>query len=246
PGSANYVAANGMLESLAARRRQLGLPATVIGWGPISDTGMLQRNDKARLMLTAVLGVSGLPSAQALDRLEYCLVNDIAASHFFGLDWNRHMNLPAASARRFEMLRSVKDAEAKDGMRPLDKVRSSPPEEALPLLVELLRKEISEILGMALERLTADTPIAEEGMDSLMGMELGMAIDQKFELDGFKVPLSSDITPNDLAALLYPVISSRGKEEDGVDRLLIDSMFRKHGVDMSDALKDDIHAAIKK
>ncbi|MDL2291481.1 beta-ketoacyl reductase [Desulfovibrio sp. OttesenSCG-928-F20] len=34
PGSAAYVAANGLLESLAAARRHMGLAATVIGWGP--------------------------------------------------------------------------------------------------------------------------------------------------------------------------------------------------------------------
>ena len=245
PGSANYVAANCALESLAAQRRGMGLPATVIGWGPIADTGMLRRNEKARQMLTAVLGVGGLSSNAALDRLEYCLAHDIGASHFFGLDWNKRIGLSAASAGRFELLLPRQGGGDTEGARPLDRVRSSPPEEGMALLVELLRAEVAEMLCIPAEQLPPDGSITEAGMDSLMAMELGLAIDQKFELDGYAISLAGDMSTHGLAKQLYPVIMSKSENSDYA-LSLIESMSHKHGVALGDGLKTKLSSHVGK
>ena len=47
PGQGNYVAANAYMEGVARRRRQKGLPALAIGWGPITDVGVVARNAEA-------------------------------------------------------------------------------------------------------------------------------------------------------------------------------------------------------
>ena len=241
PGSAAYVAANGLLESLAAARRHMGLAATVIGWGPIIDTGMLQRNAQARQMLTGVLGVKGLHSRDALDRLEYCLVHDIPASHFFSLNWDRPSpGLAASSSKRFEGLLAGKTAKSAEGLSPLETVRAAAPDEGRRILAGLLRGEIAEILCLPEERLPLDTPIADEGMDSLMAMELGMTIDQKFELDGYAFSLDDDISTNGLAELLYPVIMSKGAGHVLDGQQMVEALSRKHGVDLADTLKQDI------
>ncbi len=248
PGQANYVAANCVLENLAAARRQKGLPATVIGWGPVADTGMLQGNLKVQAMLKSVLGVGSLTAGEALDWLEQCLVYKLDASHYFGMDWQKQSPLASLSSSRFELLLHNRGKKAGADLPPLELIRSRPPEEALSLLTEILRAEIADILCLPAERLAVDASIAAEGMDSLMAMELGMAIDQKFSLDGYTIPLSDKTTTMELAKALYPVIMSHGgageESEASASSRAIEAMSRQHAVRLPDDVKKELESII--
>ena len=73
PGQANYVAANAYMEGFARRRRQDGRPALAVGWGPITDVGVLSRSEVLQSRFQKVMGVRGMRAAEALDLMAQAL-----------------------------------------------------------------------------------------------------------------------------------------------------------------------------
>ena len=110
PGQGSYVAANAYLETLAAYRRQQGLPALAVSWGAISDVGYLASRDDMREAPGGRLGRNELTSAQALTILGDLLrggYGDVAA---LDLDWKiLGRALPAAKSPKFDVLRARRE-----------------------------------------------------------------------------------------------------------------------------------------
>ena len=69
PGQSAYVAANAFLEGFAHRRRAAGKPALAIGWGALSDVGLIARDRKLGDRLERTTGVVGVRSDEALAHL---------------------------------------------------------------------------------------------------------------------------------------------------------------------------------
>ncbi|MFB6719449.1 acyltransferase domain-containing protein [Kribbella sp. NPDC056345] len=66
-GQAAYAAANAYLDALAAHRRQLGLPATSIAWGPWADAGMVARLSEQERLRIIDEGVTPLDVSEGLE-----------------------------------------------------------------------------------------------------------------------------------------------------------------------------------
>ena len=73
PGQANYVAANAYMEGVARRRRQEGRAALAVGWGPITDVGVMARSEMLRSRFQKLMGVRGMRAADALDLMAQAL-----------------------------------------------------------------------------------------------------------------------------------------------------------------------------
>ena len=73
PGQGNYVAGNAYMEGLARRRRQAGLPALAIGWGPITDVGVVAENERLQAGLQKLTGVTGMRAREALEFMAQAL-----------------------------------------------------------------------------------------------------------------------------------------------------------------------------
>ncbi|MDL2315842.1 SDR family NAD(P)-dependent oxidoreductase [Desulfovibrio sp. OttesenSCG-928-A18] len=249
PGQAAYVAGNCMLESLAAWRRSRDLPAQVIGWGAIGDTGMITRNPKARDMLLKVLGISPTSSKDALYWLEHCIATDIGTSYYFGLDWQSRADIPILSAPRFSCLRPGGSSSHDSGGPSLEDIRALPPKEGQKLLASLLIAEISHVLRLPKYRLAPDALLVAQGMDSLMGVELGMAIEQKFGLTGYNLALSEKTTAISLAESLYAAICGSqeqgGGSGQGSDEEMVQTLAQKHGVLLSEQESDAVLQGMK-
>jgi phthiocerol/phenolphthiocerol synthesis type-I polyketide synthase C len=194
PGQANYVAANVALEALAQQRRAAGLPATCVCWGPIADAGYLADNGSVRDALVARLGAPALGADEALNRLGEVLAADSPVREanlgLVGFDWNALARvLPGAGAPKFAELarRARADApgmhSAQDLRRQLDALE---PGELAAALGAILCQEIGAVLRIAPERIDTGVSLFDLGMDSLMAMELAMALEGRLNV---KLPL---------------------------------------------------------
>ncbi|QFG24790.1 SDR family NAD(P)-dependent oxidoreductase [Actinomadura sp. WMMB 499] len=182
PGQGNYAAANAFLDSLAAHRRALGLPATSLGWGPWAETsGMtagLTDGDRARM---ARSGVLPLDTDHALELFDIALGRGDSA--FVAADVSVRA-LAAGNGAGHPLLARLAPA-----VRPPAAVRSAavrqpasvlgerfgglPADEQERLLLETVHAQLALVLGHDDPgAMDAGGTFKELGVDSLAAVEL--------------------------------------------------------------------------
>jgi len=192
PGQGAYVAANLALEALARQRRSQGRPASCVLWGAIDDVGFLARNTQIKDALLSRMGGAPLASATALDVLEALLVGGHSGLGVLPIDWRALARfLPTAATPRYaELARDLGGApgegEAEGSIDIRRLLGELPDSELLTTFSTLLRQEVSEILRVAPDRIDASRSIYEMGLDSLMGVELVVALESRF---GVRLPV---------------------------------------------------------
>jgi acyl transferase domain-containing protein/NADPH:quinone reductase-like Zn-dependent oxidoreductase len=208
PGQAAYVAANAYLEQLARERRRAGLPALAMAWGAISDVGYLARDTQAAAALASRTGGATLSSGRALDALEQLLAEPgrdptQAAVVLAPMSWARALRaLPRLASPTYALLQRRAEIEGEtlaDERDLLAAVASLSDGEARSAILAALSRELAVILRVPAETLHVQRPIAELGMDSLMGAELHVAIRDRLGLDLPMAALSENVTLADLA-----------------------------------------------
>jgi acyl transferase domain-containing protein/NADPH:quinone reductase-like Zn-dependent oxidoreductase/acyl carrier protein len=190
PGQGNYVAANACLEALAKNRRAVGLAATCVRWGAIEDVGFLARNEKIKDALQSRMGGSTIHSTVALDILEDMLFADRSGLGVMELDWNALSRfLPSAGTPKFsELARHAGDSQSDEDnadtiQRMLEELTDA---ELLSTVIELLQGEVGEILQIAPDKIDPTLSMYDMGLDSLMGVELVVALESRF---GTRLPV---------------------------------------------------------
>ncbi len=250
PGQANYVAANRYLEAMAHARRQQGLPGLAVCWGAIDDVGYLARNEEIKQSLQARMGGAAIDSVHALEILEQLILNDRNGIGIIDLDWHAISRFlaSAGSPKFIELARQAGEKDeseaAEDIQRLLEELSH---DELTDLFVEMMKKEVSEILRIPVEKLDANESVYEMGMDSLMAMELAAAIDERF---GISLPLMSLSEGPTIARLVERVIEQLDKPQ--VDKatsetdldVQIQQVVAQHGA-ASAELVDDIKDAME-
>ena len=230
PGQANYVAANTALEALIARRRAAGLPASLIGWGPVGDVGMLANLPKVKAQLEMSLGASSLTSGDVTKALEKMLLSDAAVCHYFGVDWKRLLNMPILKDARFEALREGAGSDTEKAVSLTDLLRGKSEEEATDYLTKEVAREVARIMGLAPEELNVNQPVSDIGMDSLTVVELAMKLEEKFGVRVASGTAFAGASIRTIAEKFLATVKSADAASDTASEDLVREMGRQHGV----------------
>jgi acyl transferase domain-containing protein/aryl carrier-like protein len=175
PGQSNYAMANAYLDGLAWDRRAQGLPALSINWGPWSE-GMA--DDERIIKRLALQGIEPLAVAEAHQALEQMLAAKMVQATVMDVDWQRMGLAFGSQAPAFlgalvsgKTPAKVGDSELVGQLR---KLRGAAQRE---LLLNTVHRVLQGVLSTA-DELPTDRPLIEMGLDSLMGVELGTALQQ--------------------------------------------------------------------
>jgi len=228
PGQGAYVAANMALEALARRRRAEGRPALAIAWGPIEDAGYLAARPDARGALARRLGVKPIPAAEALAGLPAMLASGLPMVAFAETSWNEARRfLPIFATPLFSEIRAGTSASPSDESLN-ERLASLDAEAALALLKTVIAEEAATILRLPPGSIDPSRPLSEMGMDSLMAVELRLALESRLRVDLPLVSLAEGTSVASIAARLAAAVSTRPSDGE-----LIALVARHEGLDES-------------
>lgn len=182
-GQGVYCAANAFLDGLAGLRRRRGLPGVSVAWGPLSGGGMAESSDTVRRSVERQ-GFGFIPVDHLLPLLEQLLRADVACAVAVQCDWNRYREagrLPGSGFLSGLLSRKHRHAaESDDRSVILQELRDAEPVNRNALLIRHLQKRAGEVIGLAGERLEATVPLVEQGLDSLMAVDLRNSVVKDF------------------------------------------------------------------
>ena len=209
PGQGVYVAANVALEALARRRRAEGRPALAVAWGPIEDAGYLAERPETRDALARRLGAKPMPAAQALAALPAMLASGLAGGRLRRNQLDRGAALPAdpRSAAFRRRARRRRRLPGDDSL--IERLAGLDPEEALALLKTASPKKRRSILRLPAAGIDPLRPLSEMGMDSLMAVELRLALESRLRVDLPLMSLAEGTSVASIAARLANAVSAR-------------------------------------
>lgn len=222
PGQAPYVAANAYLESLAAARCQAGLPGLAVGWGPLGDIGYLAREDQTRDLLERRMGGGLLTSVDALAALDMFLGSAAADSAITiaPMRWGKlGAELPLLQTPLFEAVEQARDVagDAAGAVDIRELVDGLDDTAALKVIIDLLAAETGRILRQPASELDPRRPLTEMGFDSLMAVDLKMAVEERVGANLPLMSLSEGVGLSDLARKLLD--ETRGDASDATNEV---------------------------
>ncbi|WP_324603631.1 type I polyketide synthase [Streptomyces sp. HCCB10043] len=181
-GQANYAAANGFLDALAAHRHRLGLPATSLAWGLWEErSGMAGALGEADLERMHRSGMRALPTAHGLALFDTAVGLELPVVLPMRLDTaavgERGRDVPAVLRglvrSAVPQRRSADSAPAEPEMPFEERLAAMRPRERAPFLLDLVRTQVAVVLGHDGPRdIDPKRGFTDFGVDSLAALEL--------------------------------------------------------------------------
>ncbi len=198
PGQANYAAANGFLRGFAEDRRNRGLPASLIHWGPWAanpdqpnpNKGGGMADDLVRKKNLAARGLRMLRFDAAVDALIDSAVHPCdAGTVIVDADWNTMLSASPVDQLP-SVLRRFKSSDA-EGSTPagttkddalLASLATMEPVEKAERLVVYLAEQLGNIMSMDPTSIDPQQPLGSLGLDSLMAIELKNTVEARLDI----------------------------------------------------------------
>jgi NADPH:quinone reductase-like Zn-dependent oxidoreductase/SAM-dependent methyltransferase/acyl carrier protein len=206
PGQANYVAANTFLDTFAAYRRSLGLPAIAINLGHVAETGYVSRQQALSELLTQ-RGILGFSSKQAMAALGRVLQKNPVQMGVMRMDWHQvaKSTSRAEVPQRLSLLTGASGIEqqgGEEGSQLQEALLHATPEEREAIVQTYIREQVARVLGASAAKLDIDRPLNELGLDSLMSVELKNRVEGDVALSLPTSALMQSPTINSLSAAM--------------------------------------------
>jgi phthiocerol/phenolphthiocerol synthesis type-I polyketide synthase C len=223
-GQSAYVAANAYLEGVARRRKQSGHSALAIGWGPINDAGYLTRDKAKAALVNRFSGNVEFTARQAMVAMGKLLSRSAddneAVVYITPMRWHETTSvlksLSSPTYRTIQLLGQNQDVrQGFDNLR--ETLVALPAKEAEERLTNYLLGSIAQMLQIPENSLTATQPVAELGMDSLMGVDLGLTLQKSLGDDIPMTVVSETLSVRDIARNIANHIKSDGSDNSEVD-----------------------------
>jgi NAD(P)-dependent dehydrogenase (short-subunit alcohol dehydrogenase family)/acyl carrier protein len=216
-GQANDAAANASLDALAADRRDDGLAAVSIGWGPWDRIGMTSRLDDRDVERMRRQGYRPMAPDRALEAFDLARRSDrahVTAVHLDRTQLGPRPLLAALAVAPSQTMPAPGAAKGQAGL--ISRWANTAPAMRRAAMLGFVQAEAGKVLGLAVgTQVPARLPFSELGLDSLMAVELrnaiGVAIDRTLpDTLLFDHPTSDALTDYMLAALpeLAPTIEA--------------------------------------
>lgn len=191
PGQGNYAAANSFLDTFVRFRRMQGLPATVVNFGPLADSGMVARDQSVADRMMRI-GVATLPTAKAIEVIRAVLVRNRPQVGALRVRWSRWLDAMGFA----DVPTKILDVHAEDSTSSVADQNSNELRESLlhataadrqELVVDYLSSVVARVLGASAEKLDRFQPLQNLGLDSLTTVELCNRLENDLAIT---VPLS--------------------------------------------------------
>ncbi len=233
PGQGNYVAANAGLEGLAHLRISMGLPALCIAWGPVGDAGYLTRHVSVKKSLTQHLGREPLTSDEAMKSLD-CALSESGLRIFANVDWRTVTRMFSGEDSRFSMVASdTGQQESVESSVDIQRLLAGKePQEAMQIICRLIAEEVAQVLGLDVSQVAQDRSVQSMGLDSLMAVELAVALEQRM---GVRLPammLQDSPSVEQIAERVLARLAGTA-HSDGADSAMLNELARRHAEDLT-------------
>ena len=227
PGQAAYVAANAYLEGLVASRCKQGLAGLAVAWGPLSDHGYLAREQEAREILEQRIGNRMLTTDEALEGLATIIASGSPdpVVTMAPMNWGRlASDLKLMKTALFSRIDLKTDQTLTDTANDLKSLINGLNEsEALEKITSLLVEETAGILRQPVSETDPLQPLTDMGFDSLMAVNLRMAVEEKFGVD---LPLMALVDGMTLIQLSRKLLDGLLEEDTGQNSAIYETIVQ--------------------
>ncbi|MET0357569.1 MAG: SDR family NAD(P)-dependent oxidoreductase [Cellvibrio sp.] len=206
-GQGNYVAANSFLDGFAHYLSSRGVAAKTINWGALSDTGVLAHNDSLVKVLE-LAGIHGVTNLQAMTAMESVLTGSASQTGIFHVDWNQwatsNPSLSQSNFYRELLTQQDQSAERQKLMEVLENIINKDSEGRKAYIQQELAVRFGAIFKMAPESISPHASIIDLGVDSLMSVEISMALKTQLGVD---IPTIELISGPSIAILATKILT---------------------------------------